>query len=53
MKYKENRMDMNFEKNASVKFEDYTKKVLANGLESHYNGGGHSNQCRQVSDQQP
>ena len=28
MKYKENRMDMNFEKNASVKFEDYTKKPL-------------------------
>ena len=28
MKYKENRMDMNFEKNASVKFEDYTKKSL-------------------------
>ena len=28
MKYKENRMDMNFEKNASVKFDDYTKNFL-------------------------
>ena len=28
MKYKENRMDMNFKKNASVKFEDYTKNIL-------------------------
>ena len=37
----------------NVKSLDYTKKVLAVGLGSGYNGGGHSNQCRQVSDQQP
>ena len=33
-------------------FELY-EKILAVRLESGYNGGGHSNQCRQVSDQQP
>ena len=26
------------------------EKLLAKGLEPHYNRGGHSNQCRQVSD---
>ena len=37
----------------NVKSLNYTKKILAVRLESGYNGGGHSNQCRQVSDQQP
>ena len=44
---------MDFDRNSMnvpVQSSDYTKKVLAKGLESHYNGGGHSNQCRQVSD---
>ena len=41
-----NRPDMS----EDVKYKDYTKKVLAKGLESRYNGSGPSNQCRQVSD---
>ncbi len=37
----------------NVKSSRLYEKVLAVGLGSGYNGGGHSNQCRQVSDQQP
>jgi len=42
---------MDFDRNSMtvpVQSSDYTKKFLQK--ESHYNGSGHSNQCRQVSD---
>ncbi len=41
-----NRPDMT----ETVKSENYTNKFLQKDSNSHYNGGGHSNQCRQVSD---
>ena len=37
----------------NVKSLDYTKKFLQSDSNPATNGGGHSNQCRQVSDQQP
>ena len=49
---REKHMDMNFEKNASVKFEDYTEKVLAVGLCS-AEWRWLPNQCRQVLTNSP